>query len=216
MYINMKSHKLSIRLVSCILGFFLLIQSIYIPVYAAENPNVSEPNLVTLIDAKNTSGNPRTLRIEFIAPVRFADNNPSVIILASGSSNPDADGDIQQTFLVESENSCIAVDAEMIAGYSYASQYNLTFENNLGRTGVVHITGDSSDGKESCEVAISYEIQDTLFGAMVVSPTQVILFFNFDSNFLHDTRVIILLRMILNQLTKTNLIRKSKQQPAKI
>ena len=154
MYINMKSHKLSIRLVSCILGFFLLIQSIYIPVYAAENPNVSEPNLVTLIDAKNTSGNPRTLRIEFIAPVRFADNNPSVIILASGSSNPDADGDIQQTFLVESENSCIAVDAEMIAGYSYASQYNLTFENNLGRTGVVHITGDSSDGKESCKVTV--------------------------------------------------------------
>jgi len=203
----MSINKIGINLISILLALLMTLQSLVIPKQTAP----AGSDTILLVSAQNSSGSPRSMQIVFSAPVRFTDDNPSAHIFASSSGTPDKDKNGWNVGLSDNENSCMPVDPTMAAGKVYASKYILTFKSDIAKTGVIRIAGVAAKGTNTkkltgipsiCDsngntlhgdlqtsangqisAVASYQIPIALIGTSVVSPTQAVLFFNYDVAF---------------------------------
>ena len=183
------------RFISVLLVIFIAIQSFSI--FAAYQ---SSKATVALSTISSVDGSTKSLLIQFSKPVYFTDNNPSAHIFATAT-------DDSLIGLANSDDNCVAIDPTVIGGNTYATKYYVTFSGDISRTGSVQISGvpttkkaaniaaitdangnalkaEKKAGRDGlCTVAKSYQIPITLVGTTVVSPTQVVLFFNYDVKF---------------------------------
>ncbi|MDD3959776.1 MAG: DNRLRE domain-containing protein, partial [Oscillospiraceae bacterium] len=190
----------------------LIVQTFSLPVLADSQMPFSgkeKKEEVILKSVFSTTGGEHSLSIAFNSYVRFTEDNLSEIIYVSQDGAGVPQDQSTKVYLSDLSDSCRAVDPVEIGEYTYASCFDLYFSENIPQKGNLHIlssnpkTNNNSNSvssvvdrfnkplttnsgygiSENSETVVPYEVPLLLQGSTVVSPTQAMLYFNFDAVF---------------------------------